>query len=153
MQPLQICIGPTIRIGRESWCFPYAGFLLYYTLKPVHRLSSLGTLLKIFICLVSTAVEHFLDFGGKGLPNYLIIHRNVFWGDPATHFLLWPRSIGWAMTIRHPVGLSCIVVLSCWDMKRWHKAKINYNMVNIPRTSNMFTDSWLSIKWLEGGAH
>ena len=27
MQPLQICIGPTIRIGRESWCLPYAGFL------------------------------------------------------------------------------------------------------------------------------
>ena len=26
MQPLQICIGPTIRIGRESWCLPYAGF-------------------------------------------------------------------------------------------------------------------------------
>ena len=28
MQPLQICIGPIIRIGRESWCLPYAGFLL-----------------------------------------------------------------------------------------------------------------------------
>ena len=27
-QPLQICIGPTIRIGRESWCLPYAGFFL-----------------------------------------------------------------------------------------------------------------------------
>ena len=27
MQPLQNCIGPTIRIGRESWCLPYAGFL------------------------------------------------------------------------------------------------------------------------------
>ena len=26
MQPLQICIGPSIRIGRESWCLPYAGF-------------------------------------------------------------------------------------------------------------------------------
>ena len=29
MQPLQICIGPIIRIGRESWCLPYAGFFLY----------------------------------------------------------------------------------------------------------------------------
>ena len=28
MQPLQTCIGPIIRIGRESWCLPYAGFLL-----------------------------------------------------------------------------------------------------------------------------
>ena len=27
MQPLQICIGPTIRIVQESWCLPYAGFL------------------------------------------------------------------------------------------------------------------------------
>ena len=26
MQPLQICIGPIIRIGRESWCLPYTGF-------------------------------------------------------------------------------------------------------------------------------
>ena len=26
MRPLKICIGPTIRIGRESWCLPYAGF-------------------------------------------------------------------------------------------------------------------------------
>ena len=28
MQPLQICIGPIIRIGRESWCLPYAGFFV-----------------------------------------------------------------------------------------------------------------------------
>ena len=28
MQPLQICIGPTIHIGQESWCHPYAGFFL-----------------------------------------------------------------------------------------------------------------------------
>ena len=26
MQPLQICIGTIIRIGRESWCLPYAVF-------------------------------------------------------------------------------------------------------------------------------
>ena len=30
MQPLQICIGPTIRIGQESWCLPYAGFFSFY---------------------------------------------------------------------------------------------------------------------------
>ena len=29
---LQNCIGPTIRIGRESWCLPYAGFLLSVSL-------------------------------------------------------------------------------------------------------------------------
>ena len=34
MQPLQICIGPNIRIGRESWCLPYAGFFWFvYRLK------------------------------------------------------------------------------------------------------------------------
>ena len=32
MQPLQICIGPIIRIGRESWCLPYAGFFLPYNI-------------------------------------------------------------------------------------------------------------------------
>ena len=26
MQPLQICIGSPIRIGRESWSLPYEGF-------------------------------------------------------------------------------------------------------------------------------
>ena len=31
MQPLQICIGHIIRIGRESWCLPYAGFFLKVT--------------------------------------------------------------------------------------------------------------------------
>ena len=29
MQPLQNCIDPTIRIGREILCLPYAGFLMY----------------------------------------------------------------------------------------------------------------------------
>ena len=31
MRPLQICIGPTVRIGRENWCLPYAGFFFYWT--------------------------------------------------------------------------------------------------------------------------
>ena len=29
MQPLQNCIGPTIHIGREILCLPYAGFFMY----------------------------------------------------------------------------------------------------------------------------
>ena len=29
-QPLQICIGSTIRIGQVSWCLPYAGFFMWY---------------------------------------------------------------------------------------------------------------------------
>ena len=30
MQPLKNCIGPTIRIGREILCLPYAGFFKIY---------------------------------------------------------------------------------------------------------------------------
>ena len=37
MQPLQICIGPTIRIGRESWCLPYAGFFLILFIFNCHH--------------------------------------------------------------------------------------------------------------------
>ena len=33
MQPLQNCIGPTIRISREILCLPYAGFLILIILK------------------------------------------------------------------------------------------------------------------------
>ena len=28
MQPLQNCIGPTIRLGREILCLPFAGFFV-----------------------------------------------------------------------------------------------------------------------------
>ena len=40
MQPLQICIGPTIRIGQESWCLLYAGFFLpspIFPCLPIHK--------------------------------------------------------------------------------------------------------------------
>ena len=30
MQPLQICIGSTIRNGQESWCLPYAGVVFFF---------------------------------------------------------------------------------------------------------------------------
>ena len=30
MQPLKNCIGPTIRIGQEIRCLPYAGFFLLF---------------------------------------------------------------------------------------------------------------------------
>ena len=39
MQPLQICIGPTIRIGQESWCLPYAGFFYLSFTKGLNNLS------------------------------------------------------------------------------------------------------------------
>ena len=39
MKPLQNCIGPTIRIGREILCLPYAGFFCNYLVKYVKILS------------------------------------------------------------------------------------------------------------------
>ena len=30
MKPLKICISPTIRIGQEGWCLPYARFFKLY---------------------------------------------------------------------------------------------------------------------------
>ena len=35
MQPFQICIGPIIRIGRESWCLPYAGIFNKFSIYVV----------------------------------------------------------------------------------------------------------------------
>ena len=42
MQPLQNFIGPTIRIGREILCLPYAGFFLNQKLKKFKTLLNLG---------------------------------------------------------------------------------------------------------------
>ena len=36
MQPLQNCIGPTIRIGREIRCLPYAGFFKEHKFACLH---------------------------------------------------------------------------------------------------------------------
>ena len=47
-QPLQICIGPAIRIGRESWCLPYAEFL------PFER-----------------RLEYLKDYFKRALPKYI----------------------------------------------------------------------------------
>ena len=48
-QPLDICIGPTIRISREGWCLPYAGFFF----------DKSRNLSKIVLVLLSASVERF----------------------------------------------------------------------------------------------
>ena len=72
MQPLQICIGPTIRIGRESWCLPYAGFLLYTMItKKVSGLRSLTLLLEGLEKLIKTSkslIIHFHEQPAKPQP-------------------------------------------------------------------------------------
>ena len=34
-RPLNICIGPTLCIGRESWCLLYAGFFIVHSYNVV----------------------------------------------------------------------------------------------------------------------
>ena len=75
------------------------------------------------------------------------IHQNKLILQSWKLFLPWPRSVGSAMTIRHPFGL----LLFLFRDKRWHKAKTNYHMANIPQTPNILKDSGPPIKWLVGG--
>ena len=42
MQPLQNCIGPTIRIGQKILCLPYAGFLIVPFSKDMSTVGHLG---------------------------------------------------------------------------------------------------------------
>ena len=66
MQSLQICIGPIIRIGRESWCLPYAGFLLNHSLRDHSQIMSAAE--------GGNGVWHILtntDKGGRGVSNIL----------------------------------------------------------------------------------
>ena len=41
-QPLQICIGLTIRIGWESWCLPCAGILIWGLQRQLAAISGSG---------------------------------------------------------------------------------------------------------------
>ena len=61
MQPLENCIGPTIRIGREIQCLPYAGFFLVFMLLGliVFGNKSLGTPF-LSLCLAKLNVKDFL---------------------------------------------------------------------------------------------
>ena len=76
MQQLQICIGPIIRIGRESWCLPYAGFFFsihecqyVYICRPVlvqvvtRRQSLLGPPVPV------QPAANFLRDGGAGVRS------------------------------------------------------------------------------------
>ena len=51
MQPLQNCIGPTIRIGQEILCLPYAGFLDKVSLLMINSLHCVGKVTNCFATL------------------------------------------------------------------------------------------------------
>ena len=57
MQPLQICIGPIIRIGRESWCLTYAGFfLLLFDWIPLMAVVNLTLTIAIVAIIAKMAI-------------------------------------------------------------------------------------------------
>ena len=58
MQPLQNCIGPTIRIGREILCLPYAEFfLLYFLLQWIVLVVLMGLVAVVSKVVVVVAVK------------------------------------------------------------------------------------------------
>ena len=76
MQPLQICIGPIIRIGRESWCLPYAGF---FSLQPhcVHY-NTMLCIATLFAALKRFAVHYITPLGlCVFLAFYFATNRNT----------------------------------------------------------------------------
>ena len=63
MQPLQVCIGPIIRIGRESWCLPYAGFLvLIRKILKVNKFNKFNKLIKIRITFLIILANYLAPF-------------------------------------------------------------------------------------------
>ena len=77
MQPLQICIGPIIRIGRESWCLPYAGFLVVVLAKWLVMVL-LVVIGMILYCLA--LFEFFWNFRPFFTLFGTICHFLAFWG-------------------------------------------------------------------------
>ena len=84
MQLLKNCIGPTIRIGRESWCLPYAGFfpcLVIVSFKIATsslRLSKLSSAQEIFQIQAGLRLGSALDLEFKpGLSSALNENLNL----------------------------------------------------------------------------
>ena len=60
MQPLQNCIGPTIRIGREILCLPYAGFKKKIIKNAVNFLMTYHEPTNIFRAFTGTTKYNFV---------------------------------------------------------------------------------------------
>ena len=75
----QNCIGPTIRIGQESWCLPYAGFLL--TL-PLYTLPVKSNITQIDASWLSMQLNfpcfrHVPSGRGSLPPAKPLLHRSI----------------------------------------------------------------------------
>ena len=83
MQPLQICIGPTIRSSREILCLPYAGiFLLQYDLL-------------FFIDFVSS-VNLFLNHKQKKTKQHVVSQPRHNKGSPCFREVACFVSLNWS---------------------------------------------------------
>ena len=78
-QLLQNCIGPTIRIGRESWCLPYAGF--FFSKKSHFQKFQYSFIIKSFVFRynLKTAINTSLKSARvENLDQYYSVFSAVF---------------------------------------------------------------------------
>ena len=106
MQPLQICIVPTICIGRESWCLPYAGF--YFIVLVLVLLFA-----HVQIFSVSHIYFYFKEYGEKASVNYLDVVASLVTDTPCkSSILLLNSPIYQALTIQCHIFSNQVKVFS-----------------------------------------
>ena len=83
MQPLRNCNGPTIRIGREILCLPYAGFFLYIIHKyEIFPLSYTSWSCEIFYIVYLNKISHILPHPTKLLifcPHLILVQKKILY--------------------------------------------------------------------------
>ena len=76
---LKHCIGPTIRIGRENWCRPYAGFFFFFPARAGYRLDKSNVYFFLPYTLVGALSKMFvlscLDLSVKFVPRSIIVDK------------------------------------------------------------------------------
>ena len=103
MQPLKNCIGPTFRIGRESWYLMYAGFFMVlmpqWETRPDHVLWEPIVKCNFFQGTNATVGDGFAPLGSPLLPRENCMGREqdttYIWTDIATTRPNWPSGPIW----------------------------------------------------------
>ena len=140
MQPLESCIGPTIRIGREILCLPNVGFLKPFIITPftrvqIIRLNKLWCELNRFPMSVPHTVsillviQKLLNFASSITMNWTALHctelnctvKNFFINGPNV-WMKWSGYICCPCGIQENVSSSLdpkyISVFSYWAHKK-----------------------------------
>ena len=125
MQPLQICISPIIRIGRESWCLPYAGFFK----EVVDSVKILGTVFNKEL----TWTENCSVIIRKVNARMQLLQKVLGFG--ATHKEMVEL---WKTYCRSVLEQSCIV---------WGSSLTEENKKDLERTQKTFTKLILGDKY------